>query len=535
MRSPLFAAILLTAGVAAADPGTQPHELDNTNPPENTDAKCRSCHSGGTDDDNKYFRPWDTWAGTMMSQAARDPLFLAALSVAEQDSAGIGSTVCWRCHSPQGFVKGNAAVSLGTMLDDDDKEGVACEACHRSVDGSKTMPVLDPKAPYAGNGYLFWDPGVSKHGPYSDADSPAHTTTVDPFTSSSELCGQCHELVNPKVNLKDSNGADTGKPFPLDTTYTEWSQTPKTKTCIECHMRPATGDVQLSTFASAKTRSNPRTHYFTAANVWGIDAVRAAEPALSTMRALQFDNAKTEAMATLKSAVKVEITNPPAMAMRGDMVTATVRVTNLTGHKFPTGYADGRRGILRIELLDGSTVVATTDARIYETVQQRFSDKKEWHIALSDSIVKDTRLPPKGFTPGPTTAILGATFGDGFDELPVMVTVPADLSPDAGTLTFSATVLYQSTLPEFIDELVKANTTDMRGQTLSTVYAATGKGAPIPIASATAPVTIPPGMSMMTNPMTTPKSGGCSCNESPAPDGSWLALLVALGLIRRKK
>jgi uncharacterized protein (TIGR03382 family) len=529
-------AILFATGVASADPGTQPHDLDGTNPPESTDAKCRSCHSGGTDDDGKYFRPWDTWAGTMMSQAARDPLFLAALTVAEQDSAGIG-IVCWRCHSPQGFVKGNAS-GLGTMLDDDDKEGVACDACHRSVDPSMTMPVLDPKGPYAGNGYLFWDPGLAKHGPYNDADSPAHTTIADPFTSSAKLCGQCHELANPRVNMKDMNGADTGKPFPLDTTYTEWSASAfasgaDAKSCIDCHMRKATGDVQLSSFASAKTRSSPRTHFLVAANVWGMDAVRAAEPALASMRTLAFDTAKTEALATLKTALKVEITGAPAMAARGDAVMATVRVTNLTGHKFPTGYADGRRGTLRVQLLDGMTSVASVDARIYETVQEEFMPKREWHIALSDVITKDTRIPPKGFVPGPTTPIIGATFGDGFDDVPVMLSVPADLSPEAGTLTLVATVLYQSTVPEMIDELAAANKTDMRGQTLKIVYAATGNGAPIPIATAQASFTIPPN-AMMKNPPPPPMKSGCSCNESASALNGW-PMLFALALLTRRR
>ncbi len=56
-----------------------------------------------------------------MANAARDPLFLAALSVAEQDSAGSGQ-FCLRCHTPKGFVKGNAT-GIGQQLDTDDLEG----------------------------------------------------------------------------------------------------------------------------------------------------------------------------------------------------------------------------------------------------------------------------------------------------------------------------------------------------------------------------------------------------------------------------
>jgi hypothetical protein len=518
VRIRIAIAVLLVAGIAAADPGTQPHELDNTNPPENTEAKCHACHAGGTDDDGKYFRPWDTWAGTMMAQAARDPLFLAALTVAEQDSPGIGN-LCWRCHSPQGFVKGNAS-GLGTMLDDDDKEGVACDACHRSFDPSKSMPVVDPKGPYAGNGYLFWDPGLSKRGPYNDADSPAHTTIADPFTSSAELCGQCHQLSNPKVTLKDMSGADTGKPFPLDTTYTEWTSYAKTagaKTCIECHMRQATGDLQLSTFASAKTRTKPRTHFFAAANVWGIDAVRAANPVIDMQRTLAFDTARAEALTTLQSAVKVEIANANAtLEGNAQVVAATVRVTNLTGHKFPTGYADGRRATLRVQVLS-----QFVDASRYEAQHAQRSSGREWHIALSDTIQKDTRLPPKGFTPDGSTPIIGATYGDGFDEQ--LVKIPFE-GLDGGPVDVVATVFYESTVPEMIKELAAANTTDMRGNTLQMI----GAGQPTAIASAKATVNIPtPPMPM---PMPMPKNG-CSCNQAPA-SGDWTVMGLLLLVFR---
>ena len=540
----LSAALMLAASAAAADPGTQPHELDGTNPPENTDAKCRSCHAGGIDDDGKAFRPWDTWAGTMMAQAARDPLFLAALTVAEQDSPGIG-TLCWRCHSPQGFVKGNATPALGTMLDDDDREGVACDACHRSLDPSMTMPVIDPKGPYAGNGYLFWDPGLAKRGPYMDADSPAHTTIADSFTSSAKLCGQCHELSNPRVMMKDANGNDTGRPFPLDTTFTEWSSYAAgagAKTCVECHMRPAAGDLQLSTFASGKTRTKPRTHFFAAANVWGIAAVMAAEPMLASKRILAFGTAWDEAVATLASAVKVEITSAPAMVARGEPLTAAVRVTNLTGHKFPTGYADARRSTLRVELIAfsaslafGSAIVASIDAHVYEAVHERRTGTThlEWHIALSDTIAKDTRIPPKGFVPGPTTPILGATYGDGFDETMVVIPFPTSPPSDLSRFVLRASVLYQATLAEMVDALAVANTTDMRGQTLKTVFAATGNAAPISIASAEANVAISPVM-MVPNP---PKnSGGCSCSQTPSArgNGAWLAIAAAITAYSRR-
>jgi len=147
-------------------------------------------------------------------------------------------------------------------------------------------------------------------------------------------------------------------------------------------------------------------------------------------------------------------------------------------------------------------------------------------------ITKDTRLPPKGFVAGPTTPVIGATFGDGFDDVPVMLPVPADLGPEAGTLTLVATVLYQATMPEMIDEHANANKTDRRGQTLKTIYAATKSAEPLPIATTQASVVLPEVTSMMPPPP--PKSSsGCSCNASPGPSGPGFFVVLLLLLRRR--
>jgi hypothetical protein len=513
----LASALILGALPALAGPfdleGTQPHDLDAQNPPEDVESKCSACHAGSVDDDGKHFRPWDSWSGTMMANAARDPLFLAALTVAEQDVPGAGA-YCLRCHTPQAFVRGDVTDGFGAALGDDDKQGVACEACHRSTDpsvGLGTNPPVDPSGPYAGNAQLFWDPGVQKHGPYADADSPAHTTLADPFTSSSRLCGQCHEVSNPAVHQRDAQGMDTGRPFPLDTTFTEWSSSSYAsgsgkKECIDCHMPAAAGSLTLSTFPTTKTRDNPRMHVFVGGNAWGIDAVQASQPTLATTRKLAFNEARAAAVAMLEGAVKVEVTKAPASVDPGQPFDVTVRVTNNAGHKFPTGYADGRRAFLRIELVDaqGAAQVVTgkyddtahalvddPQLHVYEAVheeKQGAGAGTAWHIARSNTVVKDTRIPPQGFIPGPTTAIIGADYGDGmggvhaYDEGTFHLAAPGGAG--GGKLTVRATVLYQSTVKELVDELVKANVTDGRGSTLQQVFGMTGYAAPLAIGSA---------------------------------------------------
>lgn len=520
LASILATSIVLASGAALADPfalhGTQPHDLDAQTPPEDVVNKCQSCHAGGVDDDGKAYRPWDTWSGTMMANAVRDPLYLAALTVANQDTPGIGE-LCLRCHSPEAWVRGDTSDGFGAMLTDDDREGVACEGCHRSIDPSATNPPIDPNGPYAGDSQLFWDPGPSKHGPYDNADSPAHATALDPFTSSSKLCGQCHEVDNPAVDLVDDQDQDTGIPFPLDTTFTEWSSSAyasgaQAKGCVDCHMPASKGDLMVSTFPTAMTRHDPPTHLFAAANVWGIELVKASDAALAQTRALAFKQAEDAANATLANAVKVEITSAPSQALPGDTIAVSARVTNLAGHRFPTGYADGRRAFLRVEIVDASEktlaiVGAYDDANhaleqsaelhVYEAVQEEMrvnGPPIAWHLSKSNHIAKDTRIPPLGFVPGPTTPIVGADYSDGnggvnnFDDATVHLAIPKSAS---GELTVRASVLYQSTEAELVDELSKSDTTDDRGTTLASLYAATGYAAPTTIAKAEQALMLP--------------------------------------------
>jgi hypothetical protein len=62
-----------------------------------------------------HLEPWDTWAGSMMAQSSRDPLFWAALDVANNDMPDVGD-FCLRCHVATGWLAGrltNVEVVVG--------------------------------------------------------------------------------------------------------------------------------------------------------------------------------------------------------------------------------------------------------------------------------------------------------------------------------------------------------------------------------------------------------------------------------------
>src|SRR5690606_14543514 len=72
------------------------------------------------------------YAGSMMANSARDPLFRAALQVAEQDAQFSGE-FCIRCHVPNAWLNGRSTPSDGRALQAADLQGVTCNACHRLV------------------------------------------------------------------------------------------------------------------------------------------------------------------------------------------------------------------------------------------------------------------------------------------------------------------------------------------------------------------------------------------------------------------
>jgi MYXO-CTERM domain-containing protein len=204
----------------------------------------------------------------------------------------------------------------------------------------------------------------------------------------------------------------------------------------------------------------------------------------------------------------------PSSLLPGEAFDVKVRVTNLSGHKFPAGYAESRRAWVAVALVDphdhesepvflaGGYDAATghiqeePKTRVYRAQHGRWNGQAgeaEEHIALHDMVLSDSRIPPKGFVPSITTMPLGEIdFKDGgggyrdYDEATFSLTAPAGLT---GAFILSARVYYQSMTREYAEFLRDANTTSSHGEALYAIYEATGEAPPILVASANLPVT----------------------------------------------
>ena len=412
---------------------------------------CYGCHAGffGT---QKRFMPHSTWSGSMMAHAGRDPLFWAALDVANQDVPGVGD-YCLRCHSPEGWFGGRVAKSStgaalnganGCLLtgDHDDNDyagndygGVGCHLCHRQQEAA-ALPV--GVRPDSGN--LFIDDSSDCNGdaepcrigpyryPEAGISPPPHANAYAAFVKRGQFCGSCHDVSSPVTSsgpartLIDAFGNDTGIAFPIERTASEWTYSDFGdtlfvdgfadaepagdvarfgETCQSCHMPQS---VEPETMACHQNDEGSRVgnlgrHDLVGANAWVLGLIRNLYAGISGLaRESEIDQTiqRTLALLTDKSA-QLDVALD-AFAGPGSDLTAHVRVTNQTGHKLPTGYSEGRRMWLNVQARDGNGALIfesgaydTSTGVLVEDAQARVYEVQQgiWNAGTNHCDIRD--------------------------------------------------------------------------------------------------------------------------------------------------
>lgn len=510
--------------------GTQPHEGAILDDP---DASCGTCHGNY----NTAVEPWHNWRGSMMSQAARDPFFYACLAVAEQDAPSVGD-LCIRCHSPGGWQEGRSVDTGGGLLNVKDRHGVQCDFCHRAVDHNyvvgesptedvAVLGTVDPLPLHYGNGQFISDPAPIRRGPYADAQAD-HQFVESPFHRSSDMCGLCHDVSSPVFNQVGPydyapNTFDLEHPdmqirnmIPIERTYSEWTVSEYAatgvyapqfagdkpdgivSTCQDCHMRDVTGKGA----DGGPNRSDLGLHDLMGGNTFVPDIIATYYP--DEVDATQLADAKARARFMLQLAATLELT-PTESGV-------TVRVTNETGHKLPSGYPEGRRIWLNVVATDAlgqqvfesgsydfGTGVLAHDAqeKIYE-IQPGLSPAlasalglpagKSFHFVLNDTVYSDNRIPPRGATNAELLSVqsptVAHTYADGQHWDDTEYALPAEAE------SVYVTLYYQTTSKEYVEFLRDANTTNSAGQDLYDAWVAQGKAPPEVMAQARTGVSV---------------------------------------------
>lgn len=512
-------------------PGTQPNTLTSSL----FDAgSCNICHGNYNQAVEPYFR----WQGTMMANAARDPLFYACLAIANQDATDSGD-LCIRCHTPPAWLDGRSTPTDGSAIEQFDRESVQCDFCHRMVDPDYKpgiSPAEDvnilaatPDVPSGfGAGQYVVDGVSARRGPFNDANSP-HPWIYSPFHRTSNLCGTCHDVSNP-VYTRDINDPDVyvlnslGTPapsfdqydmFPIERTYSEWTQSSfaigsgiymngrfggnkqTVATCQDCHMPDASGKACIQ--ASGVFRNDLPLHDFAGANAWVPDMIANLAPSLWPS-----DDVDPNALAAAKQR-NIEMVQRAAninvQRVNGQL---RVRVFNETGHKLPSGYPEGRRMWINVQYYDindaliteygayddMTAILITNDTKVYETklgldaaaaAVTGLPMGESFHFVLNNKIYKDNRIPPRGFMNAAFDYIqakpVAADYADGqfWDDTTYVI-------PGAAAWA-EVTLYYQTASREYIEFLWLENTTNHWGQTLYDQWLITGMSPPVAMTS----------------------------------------------------
>lgn len=471
--------------------------------------QCRMCHANTPNDTAD---PFLSWQSGMMAQAMRDPVFRASLAIANQDIPGSGE-FCLRCHAPRGWLEGRSTPPDASALNTEDMHGVSCDVCHRLIDprSDEAKALIKDVPPSYGNAMMVADPANTVRGPYGDGSGamPHHTQKSD-YHASSQLCATCHNISNP-TQADDVRTQPVHSFGHIERTYSEWvlsdfAKEGKEGTCQSCHYPRVAGGGQASRYGG-RQREHFVMHGPVGGSVWTHDATWLAWQGQLLSEAAR-DLGKARATALLQEAATLTLTQPESGRIR-------LRITNRTGHKLPTGYPEGRRmwvqatfysvagdrlreigryGRQKDRIFDEDVEVPTLldpgQTRVYEClpgISQAQADTfnkspgKSFHFVLNDIIVKDNRIPPRGFRLDAFAAHLSqpvaAHYADGqhWDEM--------DFDVPPGCARVEVSLMYQSVTWEYIKFLAEENHTDDWGRRLYLIWQQTGQCPPVRMAT----------------------------------------------------
>ena len=503
-------------------PGTQPATISD---PILLPVGCDVCHNAPI---------FDTWRGSMMGQAGRDPLMWAALEIANRDAPSSGE-YCLRCHIPKGWLEGRSRPADGSSLVGADIEsGVSCAVCHRAVEPEPVSNPTDESSSYdqlvrsallqkppldhLGSAMLILDPLDNRRGPFSlgiqFGPHPKNTYQTDylgrqqaDYVTRSRLCGNCHNVDNPVLSWDAGRGQywpngenlqapsfNVGQLFPVETTFDEWLNSQYATTgvfapqfagaksdgivgaCQDCHMPRSVGTAADSgnnpVLRDCQTTGCLPVHEFTGGNTWVPQLLMDPRWRLNASEEAGYlSSTISSARLMLSRSAMITIT----LEASGLQKLATVRVYNQTGHKLPSGYAEGRRMWLNVKAYDkdGNLLVEygaydpatgilaiTPQVKVYEIKQGITSElagqlgtnpEESFHFVLNNIVIKDNRIPPRGFTSQALTMRglqpVGATYAPGqyWDD--------TQYSLPLATQSVVATLYYQTASKEYIDFL----------------------------------------------------------------------------------
>ena len=465
---------------------------------------CAQCHSNLKDAGGTDVSISTQWSSTMMANAAKDPYFMAETASLVNSLPSLDATIestCAVCHMPMASTQAKADgtpvlmfnsgfTNVSNPLNKAAMDGNSCSLCHQisSTD-------LGQSSSFTGGFQIDTSttaPSRIEYGPFlNPLQSPMQSTvgftpTQGNQVASAALCATCHTVYTPVVTTQ---GTVSGS-FPEQVTYLEWesgvygSNPAAQLACQTCHMPAASGSVAISNNPTTLTPRSPfLQHDFVGGNSFilnlmadnvnslGVTASSAAMQATAQITANQLSSRASQI-----SVVSSDITN--------GKLNVTLSVTDLTGHKFPTGFPS-RRAWIEFTVTDSTgkvvfqsgkpntdgsisgnvadnnsksfepnydVITSSDQVEIYEAIMHDSSGNVTYNLLNAAGYLKDNRLLPSGFdktTAAGDTAVIGDASADtnfvgGSDHVTYQVSVGGK-----GPYTVTARLLYQSVAFQF--------------------------------------------------------------------------------------
>ena len=276
-----------------------------------------------------------------------------------------------------------------------------------------------PPEGFYGSGMFVMRPGNEKLGPYTNSVA-RHAVLPSRFHRQEEMCGTCHDVSNPFVgDLAHNHGAQVpldpgsysgvpGDPVTtkaafqnppyrygvIERTFSEFKAsaldttrvrdypslpaelqrgalerayqqsllagsggdyedgTPRTFTCQTCHVEPTQG--KGADKHNVPFRNDLPFHDFTGGNYWAGELIRYQDARGELVVGGGLDAQQVAALIAGSDRARATLRRAATLAVQGDVA----RITNLTGHKLPTGFHEGRRMWLHVIWKDASGNVA---------------------------------------------------------------------------------------------------------------------------------------------------------------------------------
>jgi len=243
-------------------------------------------------------------------------------------------------------------------------------------------------------------------------------------------------------------------------------------------------------------------HDMTGGNTFVPDLVAQLFPAEVNLTAL--DAGKQRALSMLQNAASFSLSLQPEYSG----VEASVIVVNETGHKLPSGYPEGRRIWIQLEAFDRqdnkvfesgaynneTAELTKEDTKIYEiklglsetmaealsTDIKTYEPGESFHFVLNDIVVKDNRIPPRGFTNDNFEQIQSPVVNYSYDDGQYWDETNYHLPSDAYRIV--ARLMYQTISKEYADFLRDENTTNNAGTEFYNLWLSHGKSTPVVMA-----------------------------------------------------